>query len=297
MKGCAFRALLSLVEFLVIAGLIGVALQRWYGVAPLDAMGALIFASVFAWMSVQLVRSAVTAWRERSALRAGIAGAEPIDGRPTILVGEIQPLGAAIRAPLSDRECVAYTFEIYEMKRVGKSSSKVMYADGVAITPSTIMTNGGSYRLLAVPELDCPESDLDDTAARARALEQLRTLTYEPSKPFSRPSVEDQWNDDDGAYLRESRHVEGDVDVTRCRLSEKRLESGTRVCVFGHYSAAKRAIVADAGDWSKITRVMKGDAGVVARQLGASVVRRSIGAVLCAAAAIGVVAAFVSNSA
>ena len=296
MKGCAFRALLSLVEFLVVAGLIGVALQRWYGVAPVDAMGALIFAGLFAWMSVQLVRSAFTAWRERAALGAGMAGAEPIDGRPTILVGEIQPLGAALRAPLSDQECVAYTFEIYEMKRVGKSTSKVVYADGVAITPSTIMTRGGSYRLLAVPELDCPEGDLDDATARARALEQMSTLTYQPSTPFSRPSIEQQWNDDDGAFLRETLHVEGDVDLTRCRLSEKRLECGARVCVFGQYSAAKRAIVANTSDWSKITRVMKGDAGVVGRQLRASVVRRSIGAVVCAALALGVIAAFVSNS-
>ena len=295
MKGCAFRALLQLVEFLVIAGLIGVALQYLYGVAPLDAIPALIFGGLLAWMSVQLVRSAVTAWREQAALRAGIAGAEPIDGRRTILVGEIQPLGASIRAPLSDRECVAYTFEIYEMKRVGKSSSKVVYADGVAITPSTIETRSGSYRLLAVPELDCPDTDLDGAAARARALEQLSTLTYEPRKPFSRPSIEQQWNDADGAFLRETLHVEGDVDLTRCRLSEKCLERGARVCVFGEYSAAKRAIVANTHDWSQITRVMKGDADVVARQLGGSVVRRSIGAVLSAAAAVGVIAAFVSS--
>jgi hypothetical protein len=296
MKGCAFRALLSLVEFAAIGGAIAVALQRWYGIAPGDAIGALIFASLFGWMSVNLIRSAITAWRERSALRAGIAGGEPVDGRRTILVGQIEPAGSSIRAPLSDRECVAYTFEIYEMKRVGKSSSKVLYADGIALTPSVIITRGGSYRLLAVPELDCPDTDLDNEAARARAVEQMSTLTYEPPPaPFTRPSIEQQWNDDDGAYRRETRHVEDDVDLTRCRLSEKCLERGARVCVFGQYSAAKRAIVADRSDWSKITRVMKGDADVVARQLGGSVVRRLIGAVLSAAAAVGTLAAFVSS--
>jgi hypothetical protein len=64
----------------------------------------------------------------------------PRDGRRTILAGYLEPTGPVLRGPLSGRERVAYTFEIYEMKRVGKSTSKLVYADGIALTPTMIVT-------------------------------------------------------------------------------------------------------------------------------------------------------------
>jgi hypothetical protein len=297
-RGCAVSGLISLLGLVAITAALAVGLRAWSGIEPQDAIGALIFAGVFGWMSASLLISAVTALRERAALRASTGGGTPSDGRRTILAGYIEPAGAPLRAPLTDRECVACSFEIYEMKRVGKSTSKVVYADGIALTPSLIVTRGGSYRLLAVPELDCEDADLDRTTAEPRARELMRTLPYTPQPaPFTtRPSIEAQWNDDDGAYSRMTRHVEGSIDLTQCRLTERYLERGARVCVFGYYSAAKRAIVADPSDWSKITRVMKGDPDAIAAQLSASVMRRLIGAALSAAASAGVIAAFVSST-
>lgn len=298
MKGCAVSAAISLLGFVAITTALAVGLREWYGIEPQDAIGALIFAGVFSWVSASLLISAVTAFRERAALRASTGGGTPPDGRRTILAGYLEPTGPPLRAPLSGRDCVAYTFEIYEMKRVGKSTSKVVYADGIALTPTTIVTRGGSYRLLAVPELDCPEADLDRTTAEPHAGALMSALPFTPPPaPFSkRPSIEAQWNDDDGAYSRVTRHVEGSIDLTQCRLTERHLERGARVCVFGHYSAARRAIVADPADWSKITRVMKGDPDAIAGQLSASVVHRLIGSALSAAAAAGVLAAFVSST-
>jgi hypothetical protein len=297
-KGCAVSAVISLLGLVAITAALAVGLREWYGIAPQNAIGALLFAGVFGWMSANLLLSAVTAFRERAALRASSGGGTPADGRRTILAGYLEPSGPVLRAPLSGRECVAYTFEIYEMKRVGKTDSKMVYADGIALTPATIVTRGGSYRLLAVPQLDCSDSDLDRTTADPRAAELMQTLPFTPQPaPFAkRPSIEAQWNDDDGAYSRLTKHVEGTIDLTRCRLTERHLERGARVCVFGHYSADKRAIVADPNDWSKITRVMKGDPDVIAGQLGASVVRRLIGAALTAAAAAGTLAAYVSST-
>ena len=113
--------------------------------------------------------------------------------------------------------------------------------------------------------------------------------------PFSRPSIADQWNDDDGAYRREGRRVEGDVKLADCKMTEHHLERGARVCVFGQFSESKRAIVANPNNWSKITRVMKGDPDAIARQLRRSVVRRTVGALIFGGIAAGVIAAFVAD--
>lgn len=296
MKGCAFHALLSLFGFAAIVIAIGAGLGQWYGTSPSDMIGVSIFGGLFAWIALNLLLAAVKAWRERAALRAGIAGTPPADGRRAILVGQIEPLGATLRAPLSGHECVAYTFEIYGMRLVGRSHSKVVYCDGLALAPSLIVTRAGSFRLLAVPELECDEADLDRDAALTRASELMRTTAFvPPPKPFTRPAIEQQWNDDDGAFQRVSRRVDDHVDLTRCKMTERRLERGARVCVFGEYSAAKRAIVGDPNDWSKMTRVLKGEPDAFVAQLGASVVRRLLGTVVCGGAAAGVIAAFVSS--
>ena len=296
MKGCAFSGLLSLIGLAVIVLAIGAGLNYVYGGGPGDVIGVSLLAGFAGWISVNLLLSAFRAWRERAALNASIGGTQPVDGAHTILAGYIEPAGPGLRAPLSGRECAAYTFEVYEMRRVGKSSSKVVHCDGVALTPSSVVTAGGSYRLLAVPELDCDEIDLDRKAAIARAAELMRTLPFQPPpKPFTRPAIEDQWNDDDGEFRRDRRRTEERVDLERCRLTERLLERGARVCVFGRYSADKRAIVADPNDWTKITRVMKGDAAAVVAQLGSSIVRRLIGAAIAAGAAAGITFAFVAN--
>lgn len=295
MKGCGRAVLISLLWLVAIIAAIAAGLNRWYGVALTGGIVVSIFGGLFAWIAAKLLISAGTALRERATVRAGMAGAAPVDGR-TILVGHIEPNGPPLTAPLSGRSCVAYAFEIYEMRRSGKSSSKVVLGDGVALTPSLIVTPAGSFRLLAVPELVCDETPLDREAALLRVQAWMRTAPVAPQREaFSTPPIEAQWNDDDGAFQREERHVEGHHDLERVRLSERAIERGAQVCVFGQYSSAKRAIVANPNDWSKITRVMKGDAHAVARRLGWSVVRRTLGALIFAAAAIATVTLFVES--
>jgi hypothetical protein len=295
-KGCAIAGLRSLLALLLIAGSIGAALIYGYGEPPASAIGVALAAGVLGWIAANLLLSALRAWRERAGLHASLAGTPPVDGRPAIIAGHIEPAGAPLRAPFSGRDCVAYRFEIYEIRSGGKSHHKVVYADGIAVVPSMIVTAAGSYRLLAVPELDCDETSLDHRDAAKRAAAHTRTLPYTPPpEGFSRPAIEQQWSDADGDYRRERRYIEGDVDLTNWKLSEKMLERGARVCVFGHYSASQRAIVSDPNDWSKITRVMKGDADAVVSQLGASVRRRLIGAVVIGGAAAAVVSLYVSR--
>jgi hypothetical protein len=298
LKGCAIRGLLSLFALVAIVFAIGGGIVHWYGVRRVDVLGVSIFAGFFAFLALNLVWSAIDAWRKRAALRGGIAGTPPVDGKQTILVGYIAPSGGAtLTAPLSGRPCVAYTFEIYEMRGSGRRSTKVVYCEGIALTPSSIVTNSGSYQLLAVPELDCEDSEFERKTALVRARELMRTLPFEPLVPFAKSKLAERWNDADGAYRRDINRVEGvdDRDPSAWRLTERTLESNARVCVFGQYSAAKRAIVANPNDWSKITRVMKGAPDSIVRQLGASIIRRMIGAVVCAAAATGLLAAFISS--
>ena len=269
-----------------------------YGTSPGDVAGAAIGAGTLAWVSVSLLLAAFEAGHERAALLAGMAGEPPADGTRAIIVGPIEPLGPCLLAPLSGRECVAYTFEIYERRSspgFKSGATKVVYCDGIAIAPSAVATAAGTFALLAVPELDCNDTEPDRVTAATRAAELLRTIPYvPPPPPFTRPAIERQWNDDAGAFRRERRHVEGAVDLEVCRMSERIIERGACVSVFGQYSASRRAIVPDQNDWSKITRIMKGDPDAIARQLGASVRRRLIGAFLFAAAAAGVATIYVA---
>jgi hypothetical protein len=297
-RGCALSALWSLLGLAtVVAAIIGGLHQR-YGTAPSDAVGVALLAGVFGWVMLGLLYSAVKAWRERSVLVAAMAGRAPVDGRQAVLVGQMEPIGLPLRAPFSGAECVAYSFEIFQMRRSGKTTHKAVYYDGVAVVPSMIVTRGGSYRLLAVPDLDCDETYVPRETALRLAGDYVRSTTFESAaKSFSRPALERQWSDDDGSYRREVRRTADEVDLAACTLSQRQIERGASVCVFGPYSASKRAIVADPNDWSKITRIMKGDADLVVRQLRSSVARRIAGALLCGGAAAGLIAAFVASTA
>jgi hypothetical protein len=151
--------------------------------------------------------------------------------------------------------------------------------------------------LLAVPDLDCDETYVPRETALRLAADYIRSTTFEtPAKPLARPVLERQWSDDDGTYRSETRRTADEVDLAACTLSQRQIERGARVCVFGPYSASKRAIVADPNDWSKITRITKGDPDVVVRQLRSSVARRIAGALLCGGAAAGLIAAFVAST-
>lgn len=295
-KGCALSLLLSVCGLAVSVIGLAAALRTRYGLEWQDVAGVAALGGLGLWIAANLAKAAVVAWRERTALLAGLSGTPPVDGRRAILTGRIEPLGPTLRAPLSGRYCVAYTFEAYEWRRIGRSRSKVMFCGGIALTPSTVATPAGPVRLLAVPHLDCDDTILEHASALRQTLALMQTLPFDPSpKGFSGPGIEAQWTDDDGEFKREHRYVERIEDVEKCRMAERCIEAGVDVCVFGQYSAARQAIVPDPRDWSKITRVMKGTPDAIVRQLRRSVVRRTAGALVTAGAAAAIVAAFVSS--
>lgn len=105
------------------------------------------------------------------------------------------------------------------------------------------------------------------------------------------PFILDIWR-----FLRESHHADDEFNAEEHRFTEHLIEPGARVCVVGQFSSAKRAMVPDPSDCSKVTRIMKGDPEAIARQLRGSVVRRAIAGLLCAALAIAIVAVHVLPS-
>jgi len=291
LKGCALRVLLATAGLLASIGVAFTLLRpSSAGSAPLPLVAFGV--GFLAWVAAMTAISAVKAWRERRSVVGGIAGDMPRDGR-AMIVGHIEPMGRPLEAPLSGQPCVAFTYEVYTLRGGSKGRSKVVCLDGIGVTPSQIVTHAGTFRLLAVPELDCDDATLDMTIAVARANARQQSLpTPPPRTAGSKPTVEAQWSDDDGEYRRETSHTDDVIDATQHRFVERRIEPGARVCVVGQFSSARRAMVADPGDWSKITRIMKGDPDAIARQLTGNIARRSIAALVCAAAAGWIVAAY-----
>jgi len=129
LKGCAISGVFSVLGFAAIAAAIMVALHQVYGAPPGDTVGVAIFAGFFAWMTANLLTVAVGAWRERSALLAGLAGAAPVDGRHTVLVGRIESVGPPLLAPFSGTPCVGYSFEVFQIRGGAQRSHKAVYYD------------------------------------------------------------------------------------------------------------------------------------------------------------------------
>lgn len=294
MKGCALRALVQVAALVAAVGVVGWWLITSYQLRITDVIGVSVLVGLLIWIAGSVLLSVFSAWREKRALADSIAGKAPRDGERTILVGHLEVIGKPLEAPLSGGKCVAYWFEVWEMRGSGKTRSKAVYLDGLALTPTRIVTNAGIFKLLAVPQLDCDSARLERSAAAVRATALWQRTPYsEPLKPFSgRPSAAEEWNDTDGDYQRIVRRTDAAIDLAHCTYDERMLAPGDRVCVFGKYSEAQRAIVPDTHDWSKITRVMKGEASDVVRQLGRRIVRRLLVVLISLALAGGALAAF-----
>ena len=298
MKGCAFKALLSILALVALAGALSFGLDQFYGLTPRDTVLASVLGGIGAWVAANLLISAITSWRERTELIDGLGGKTPVDGRRAVLVGELRPAGGTVVAPFSGSDCVAYSYEIYRMQRQPKGRSiKVTHYDGVALVPSVIVTRAGSFVLAAVPELECEETVVASDAERQRAADFIARTTFEMSIPLSaRPSIERQWNDNDGSFRRDSQRVTDEVVLAECTLTEKRIAPGVQVCVIGRYSADRRAIVADPNDWSKITRLITGNVETVTAHLRSRAIGWLVAGVIVTAMVAGGLAAFVSSS-
>jgi len=219
MKGCARSCLLQLVGFLTIAGTIMFFLHRWYALPPEETGGAVAGSALLIWIGLALLYAVGQPIRERSSIRSNMSGVRPIDGRQVGIAGRIDAPRQTLRAPFSGADCVAYKYEISKMVRSGKSSHKATLCEGIALIPSVITSQSGSYRLLAVPNFDFPHAEIDHDTALRNAEEFLRTTVFEQKEEgWKRPGIEKQWSDDDGAYRSDRKFPAEDIDLASWTL-------------------------------------------------------------------------------
>ena len=295
MKGCARTALLQFVGFLAIAGAVMFYLRERLGFGPAKTVGVSLLTALFAFVALALLFGIAKPVRERASLRACLNGRRPADGERAGIAGTIGAVasGETLRAPFSGAECLAYRYEIYEMRRIGKTTSKVTYFEGLSLAPSVVAAPSGTYRLLAVPEFDFGADEIEPGKALFYWSDHAKTAPFEPD-PAKR-TLEKQWTDDDGRYRCEKRWpMPADVPIESCRFRETLILPGEQVYLVGRFSETKGGIVPDP-NWANITRVMKGGGEDVLRQLGRRIVRYAIGGVVSGAAAAGILYAFVSN--
>jgi len=227
-------------------------------------------------------------WRERATLLDTVAGTPPDDGQWVAVSGHIRA-NSPLRTPLSGAPAVAYEYKISRTERSGKSSSDVAYYEGKALAPSTIATRQGTVRLLSVPTFDIDAEVIDHRVSVANALQYISTTPFQTSHTpkDQKIGMEQESTDDDGNFRVDKQHRDHDVDLEECNYHEKVIKQGEIVCAFGLYSMQRGGLIPHP-NWAKQTRIMRGDASAVARQLTKRIIKYTIGIVVFAAIAYGI---------
>jgi hypothetical protein len=296
MKGCARTCLLQLLGWAILS----------YGYfyyfqslgEPLDPIyWAAIGAGLFTMLSIGYAWGIKDLARERSMLIEAASGTQPDDGRWVAVTGRIHSMHS-LTAPLSGEDVVAYEYKISRMERSGKSSSDVTYFEGKALVPSTIATRTGSIRLLSVPTFDVPAATFaryQDAVQRAREYIASTPFQTRQTPKDQRIGMEHESTDDDGNFrLDKSWFPDRDVDIDGCTLTEKHVKQNEQICAFGLYSQERGGII-PYPNWARQTRIMRGDAEDVAKQIRSRMIKYTIGIVFFAAAAYAVVRIYAAN--
>ncbi|HVS33520.1 MAG TPA: hypothetical protein VMS98_18945 [Thermoanaerobaculia bacterium] len=287
MKGCAVSAILQLLLWLSVSAAVMWGVRERCGIPPEESFGPAAFTGLLLSIGIGFFAGIAQTTGERRQIQRALRGQRPADGRRVGIAGTIHADAGPILAPLSGARCVAFRYNIGMHTGSSRTAHFAVLYEGVAVTPSSIRTASGRYRLLAVPVIDGPAESLD-SAAKRRAADHIRTATFaDPQPAFTRPQVEKEWSDDDGSYRHERRRTDAVVDLEKCTLTESVVREGAKVCVFGRYSAERGGIVADR-NWAKQTRVMTTDPAAAAHLLGKRSLRYAIAGVIFCAAAAGV---------
>jgi hypothetical protein len=235
---------------------------------------------------------------ERKMLLEAMAGTPPEDGKWAAVSGTIRA-STPLTAPISGQSVVAYEYSIHRHERRGSQSSEVVYYEGKALAPSSIATRQGSVRLLAVPAFTVIDEVIVDRAAavrNARAYVARTDFAKHETSGERRGRLEQEWTDDDGQYRLDKRFTDEKVELTDdFEYDEKQIGQGEQICAFGVYSAERRGLIPHA-NWSKQTRIVRGDVAAVSDRLRRRMINCSIGALACSAIVWGIVWFYRNNS-
>ncbi len=296
MKGCARTCLLQLLGWGVASCVFFYYLRDLSELVTPPLYWASIGAGLCVVLSIGYAWAIVGHLGERKMLLDAASGTQPPDGKWVAVSGRIQSMHS-LRGPLTGEDVVAYEYKISRMERSGKSSSQVTYYDGKGLVPSTIATRNGSIKLLAVPTFDTPAATFtryQETVERARQYLESTPFQTRSTPKDARVGMEEEQTDDDGNFRVDNRRFDSDIDLDGCIFEEKHVKQNEAVSAFGLYSQQRGGLIPHP-NWAKQTRLMRGDADQVARQLSSRVIKYVIGAVLFAAAAYGIVKLYAAN--
>lgn len=290
MKGCARTCLLWLLGW----GAASYAFYRYF-VGLRNFGPPMYWASVIAGLcviaAIGYALGIGTAYRERKLLLEAMAGTPPPDGQWAAVSGHIHSM-APLTAPISGQDAVTYEYKIYRHERSGKNTAQVTYFEGKALAPSTIATRHGSVRLLSVPsftDVAAEKVPWNDAVANAKTYVAQTDFELLETVKQRRNQTEEESTDDDGQYRFDRRKTTNEIDLADdFRFDEKRIGQGEQVCAFGLYSRQRGGLIPHP-NWSKQTRLVRGDAMMVAGQLRSRMVKYVIGILVFSGIAYGIV--------
>lgn len=241
-----------------------------------------------------------TRLKERASLLKASTSSVPADGLYQTFRGRILATGPMLTAPLTGRNCLLYQYKATVGTNT-RGSMEVTYAEGYALTPSCLETPCGQIRLNAYMEPEFPEERVDMYEGRERigaylsAAEKVPLSTWNLKSNY-REIQKHLWGDSDGAIRFDSGVPERAVEATN--FSERIVQHGDEVAVFGLYSAVQGGIVPDPDEEIlHMARLRKGSLS----QLTSGFVRQAIlsasVAIFFAAALFGWIYLFFRNAA
>jgi hypothetical protein len=270
------------VAWLAIAGALSLGLQVAAGVSPAATIGVSLIAGALAWAAIGLLGNALHRWRERRAVMEGLSGSAPRDGRAIVVVGTLEPLAGVLEAPFDGSRCLLYRYEVGFDQGAGRRRSVGTIARGAAMAPCAVATPSGSCRVLAVPDLDADTPSAPREEQVRRFQEYAARTTFTP-RDRSADELLAQWADDDGHYRGDVRFGALEGDTSMWIMKQQHVPVGARVCVFGRYSAERRAVVAPIG--SPMRMITGGPEAVAATLASQTRFRAVLGAIFGAASA------------
>ncbi len=298
MKYAVTGCLIPLLSWLVLAIVMSLGFQA-LGFALADTVFVSVVGALLGLIGMGLLRSSWQARQQSLGVESGMVGAQPKDGAQVVIVGVITSNEADLLvAPITGARCVAYSYRVTETRGSGKSRTTVTHVRGSALIPSTISAPGGSYKLLAVPDLQSAqptESNSMDPRTNHKARVEtfrryLQTTRFTTTSKEAAKELTDQWADADGQYRGDVLYTHlDDLNLANCKLEQQHIAPGAQVCVFGTFSAEKSAIVPSSA-WHGRPRLMEGGADVVAAKLRTSARNRLIAGLIFCGAVAGLVA-------
>lgn len=278
MKHAAMGCAIGLSGWFALALAISVGLQL-LGVEWTQTLFVAIVGGLLAWIGVGLIYSSLQLRRESRDIKNGMAGAHLKDGANVVIVGTISPSGQGLlNAPLNDVRCVAYSYKITEDIGSGKSRRIATHARGSALVPCTIATQGGSYKLLTVPDLESTDAitSLAFPPSKLRTAHIVAFKQYAQTTQFIRADesskaaaqeLTDRWTDGDGQYRGDVAYSDlAAINLFNCKLEQQQIRAGAQVCVFGTYSAEQAGIV-PSPTWRGSSRLVEGSSDAVVAKL------------------------------